>query len=119
MFINGREVHFFLTGGAFKEISELCPDEDISNIRGIFSDKANLSLESMCRMAAAMSLGYEMREAFGKPGYQGAALTYEEAMTLSPFEITEQLMPEVVRAFLEGQKTDIQTEALKKKEIAD
>lgn len=115
MIIHGREVHFYLATGAMKEIASVCPEGDLKRI-GDAMESTEGMFDTVAKMAASMSKWYELAQAFEHAGYKGQALTYEECLVLSPDEF-EKLTKEVVDAFQNGRKTEVETEPIKKKEI--
>lgn len=117
MIIHGREVRFFLSTGAMKEIASVCPEGDLKRIGDVMESTEGM-FDTVAKMAASMSKWYELSQAFEHSGYKGVALTYEECLVLSPDEFSE-LTKEVMDAFRTGRKTEIETEPIKKKEITE
>lgn len=116
MVINGIERHFLRTTGATIQIAKLCPDEDLSKIEALFSEKSTAKMyDNIITMAVIFNEGYEGREAMMN-GTVADPLKRDELLTLTDKEFAE-LQDEVLKAW-SGEVPTIQTKAKgKKKEV--
>ncbi len=116
MIINGKEHGFLLTIGASAEISDLCPQGDLSRLGEVFSQSYAKQIRTTAKLIAAMSRGYENQKHFEDPSYEPDALTVEEIMALDTNTFQE-LTHAVMEKFVADQKPTVETEA-KKKEVS-
>jgi len=115
MFINGRDVHFLLTVGTTRRVARLCPDGDISNIGLIFEGQSTEKvIDVIAELAVAMSEGYEARQKFSNPSYEGRPLDKEEVFCMTIDEL-EGLQNELMGEIGSGMKTEIKAEPEKAK----
>lgn len=115
MLINGRETHFLLTVGTTRRVSKLCPDGDISNIGLIFEGQStDKIIDVIAELAVAMSEGYEARQKFSNPSYEGKPLNKEEVMCMTMEEL-EGLQAELMGEIGTGMSTEIKAEPEKAK----
>ena len=110
MFIFGREIGLAVTTGSYVQLSNLCPDRDLSKIGQLLA--GDDAMDNTFKMAVIMSQAYESRKARQEPGYKPAPLTSEE---LYDIEFTEylQLVDEVSTAIVEGLKTHVNNKPAK------
>lgn len=113
MLIYGKERHFKLTVGAMAKIARMCPDGQLKQLEKIFSGGSDAdNMERAAQLIAAMSEGYEEAAAFeGAP--EQNPLSIREILSLSPDQMAL-LQREAMAAFREGQKTEIETQDVKK-----
>jgi hypothetical protein len=116
MVINGKERGFLLTIGASAEISELCPQGDLSRLGEVFNQSYAKQIRITARLIAAMSRGYENQKHYEDPSYEPDALTVDEIMTLDTATFQE-LTHEVMQKFGSDQQPTVETEA-KKNEVS-
>ena len=113
MKIKGKEYQFKYTVRARLEIAKALPEGSISELSKVLGGKNDAkAIELIQTMALAMNRAFLMKQA-DEDGKQ-----YDEADLIDPdwildMEITEeqQLEDELLAAFLEGNKTLIETEA--------
>ena len=116
MGINGKERGFLLTIGASAEISELCPQGDLSRLGEVFNQSYAKQIRITARLIAAMSRGYENQKHYEDPSYEPDALTVDEIMTLDT-QMFQELTHEVMQKFGSDQQPTVETEA-KKNEVS-
>ena len=116
MVINGKERGFLLTIGASAEISELCPQGDLSRLGEVFNQSYAKQIRITARLIAAMSRGYENQKHYEDPSYEPDSLTVDEIMTLDT-QTFQELTHEVMQKFGADQQPTVETEA-KKNEVS-
>lgn len=110
MIVHGKEVHFLLTVGATQKISKLCPEGDIKNIGLIFETMdTSKMIDTIGKMAAAMSDAYAKRQKYIDSDYIPAFLTEEEVMTFTIPEL-EALQNELMNEIGVGMETSVTAE---------
>ena len=116
MIINGKERGFLLTIGASAEISELCPQGDLS--LGEVFNQTNYAkqIRVTAKLIAAMSRGFENQKHYEDPDYEPDPLTVDEILTLDTNTFQE-LTHEVMQKFGADQQPTVETEA-KKNEVS-
>ena len=114
MVINERERGFLLTIGASVEISELCPQGDLSRLSEVFDQPYAKQVTATAKMISAMSRAYESAKHFEDPSYEPVPLTVNEILALDPGTFQE-LTAEATRKFIADQKTTVEVEESKKK----
>ena len=115
MTINNREVHFMLTVGTTRRVARLCPDNDIQNIGLIFEGAStDKIIDVIAELATAMSEGYESRQKFSNPSYEGRPLDKEEVLCMTMEEL-EALQKELMGEIGAGMSTEIKAEPEKQK----
>lgn len=113
MIINGKERGFLLTIGASAEISDLCPQGDLSRLGEVFSQSYAKQIRVTAKLIAAMSRGYENQRHYEDPTYESDPLTVDEIMTLDTNTFQE-LTHEVMQKFGADQKPTVEVEDKKK-----
>ena len=113
MIINGKERGFLLTIGASAEISDLCPQGDLSRLGEVFSQSYAKQIRVTAKLIAAMSRGYENQRHYEDPSYEADPLTVDEIMTLDTNTFQE-LTHEVMQKFGVDQKPTVEVEDKKK-----
>lgn len=113
MIINGKERGFLLTIGASAEISDLCPQGDLSRLGEVFSQSYAKQIRVTAKLIAAMSRGYENQKHYEDPSYEADPLTVDEIMTLDTNTFQE-LTHEVMQKFGADQKPTVEVEDKKK-----
>lgn len=113
MKINGKERGFALTVGASVEISDYCPNGDISKIEELFSLSYGKQIRSLAKIIAALSRGYEAQKHFEDPNYVPDALSVEQILSLSNSEFKE-LAEEAFSSFRDGLSTEVELMPSKK-----
>ena len=113
MIINGKERGFLLTIGASAEISDLCPQGDLSRLGEVFSQSYAKQIRVTAKLIAAMSRGYENQRHYEDPSYEADPLTVDEIMTLDTNTFQE-LTHEVMQKFGADQKPTVEVEDKKK-----
>lgn len=116
MIINGKERGFLLTIGASAEISELCPQGDLSRLGEVFNQSYAKQIRVTAKLIAAMSRGFENQKHYEDPDYEPDPLTVDEILTLDTNTFQE-LTHEVMQKFGADQQPTVETEA-KKKEVS-
>ena len=115
MEIMGRSYELLLTVGATEEISALCPDGDIRQIKEIFNGPAGALTDFMVRFIAALSKGAEERKAFMTPGYEPHPATPEILRLMTPDEL-KKAQADAMEAFKVGKSTTVEAAEGKKNE---
>ena len=113
MIINGKERGFLLTIGASAEISDLCPQGDLSRLGEVFSQSYAKQIRITAKLIAAMSRGFENQKHYEDPSYEADPLTVDEIMTLDTNTFQE-LTHEVMQKFGADQKPTVEVEDKKK-----
>lgn len=113
MIINGKERGFLLTIGASAEISDLCPQGDLSRLGEVFSQSYAKQIRVTAKLIAAMSRGYENQKHYEDPSYEADPLTVDEILTLDTNTFQE-LTHEVMQKFGADQKPTVEVEDKKK-----
>lgn len=118
MVIHGRERHFLLTVGASAEISEYCPDGDLSRLGEVFDQPYGKQMRAVAKIVAVLSRGYENAQKFADNGYNPCPMTVEEILSLDTATYQE-LTKEAMSAFTASVSTTIETKSAKKAEAAE
>lgn len=113
MIINGKERGFLLTIGASAEISDLCPQGDLSRLGEVFTQSYAKQIRVTAKLIAAMSRGYENQRHYEDPSYEADPLTVDEILTLETNTFQE-LTHEVMQKFGADQKPTVEVEDKKK-----
>lgn len=74
----GRDVDLEMTVRAFAEISDLCPDGDISSIDKMLCAPSGQMVRFSARCIAALSRGAEEQKAYDDPAYKPHPITEGE-----------------------------------------
>ncbi len=110
MLINGRDTHFLLTVGTTRRVARLCPENDISNIGLVFEGQStDKIIDLIAELAVAMSEGYEARQKYTNPNYEGRPLDKEEVLCMTMEEL-EGLQEELMNEIGVGMSTEVKTE---------
>ena len=118
MIINGKERGFLLTIGASAEISELCPQGDLSRLGEVFNQTNYAKqIRVTAKLIAAMSRGFENQKHYEDPDYEPDPLTVDEILALDTNTFQE-LTHEVMQKFGADQKPTVEAEAKKKEASA-
>lgn len=118
MLINGREYKFLMTVGASAEISDLCPEGDLSRMGDLFQQPFGKQIRAISKIAAALSRGYEENRKFDHEDHEPHALTVQEVMSLD-MTTYRALTTEIMKAFTISTETTVQTEESKKNKVAE
>ena len=118
MQVHGREVGFLFTVGASVEISELCPDGDLSRLGELLEGQYGKVTRDTATIIAALSEGYEQAMAFEAPGYKPQSLTVDELLSLSFAEFGA-LQAAALDAWRIGSATTVEVEPEKKENGED
>lgn len=116
MIVNGKERGFALTIGASAEISDLCPQGDLSRLGEVFSQSYGKQIRTTAKIIAAMSRGYENQRHYEDPSYEPDALTVDEILTLDTATF-QALTHEVMEQFTTDQKPTVEVEPKKKENV--
>lgn len=101
MQVYGREVGFRFTVGASAEISDICPDGDISRLGEVLTGQYGETVRDSAAVIAALSEGYEQTRKFEDASYTPRPLTVEEILSLGMAEFAE-----LQRAAMSAWRTD-------------
>lgn len=115
MEIRGREIKFLRTVKATVDISEICPDKDISNLPALLGGTIDLSVKAGAKLIHVLNEGYEMNKHFDDPQYKPRIITEEEIMYLDNKTYNE-LLESAFASINNGAETTIEVEEPKKKE---
>lgn len=115
--VRGIKYALLLTNGALAEISDICPEGDLSRLNEAMSGKGRI--KNIAYMIAAMSKGAEMAKEFEAKSagseYNPRTLTANEILIL-PANTMGVLATAVKDAIQEGTKAEVQLEPAKKKD---
>lgn len=114
MIINGKERGLLLTVGASVEISDMCPQGDLSRLGEVFDQAYGKQVRATVKMIAAMSRAYEDAKHFEDPSYEPDALTVNEILSLEPSAFRD-LTNEAMKKFIADQTPTVEVEESKKK----
>lgn len=115
MIINGKDRKFLLTIGASAEISELCPQGDLSRLGEVFSQSYAKQIRVTAKLIAAMSRGYENQKHYEDSSYEPDPLTVDEIMALDT-QTFQELTHAAMEQFVADQKQTVEVDDSKKKE---
>lgn len=115
MKIFGNEYGFMLTVGAAEEISEICPDGDLSRIGEVLAGTYKNTIETVTSIILAMSRAFDLSKAFdGEPqDHPELTATMLKALPQDKFLAVQS---EAMSAFRGDTKTTVEIEPSKKKE---
>ena len=115
MNIFGHEYGFMLTVGASEEISELCPDGDLSRLGEALEGSYSKTIGMVVKMVLSMSRAYDLARAFEGHPVDHPGLTAEmlKALPQSKFLAVQN---EAMAAFRGDTKTTVEVEPSKKKD---
>ena len=116
MNINGKERGFLLTIGASAEISDLCPQGDLSRLGEVFNQSYGKQIRVTAKLIAAMSRGFENQKHYEDPDYEPDPLTVDEIMTLDTATF-QALTHVVMEQFTADAQPSVETEP-KKNEVS-
>ena len=115
MNIFGNEYGFMLTVGASEEISELCPDGDLSRLGEVLQGSYSQTIGTVTKMLLAMSRAYDLNRAFEGHPQDHPELTANMLKALPQDKFLE-AQGEAMAAFRNDTKTTVEVEPSKKKE---
>lgn len=115
MEINGREIKFLRTVKATADVSNLCPDKDLSRLPELFSGDLSKSVETGAKIIHYLNEGYEMNKYFADRSYKPQPLEVDEILYLDN-DTYEALMESAWKGLNNGAETTIELEEPKKKE---
>jgi hypothetical protein len=116
MEINGREIKFLRTVKATSDLAKICPNQDISRIGEIFSEKdISTTIESGAKLIHFLNEGYEMNKHFSDSTYKPNIISVDEIMYLDDETYTK-LIQSAMASIGVGAETTIEVETPKKKE---
>lgn len=110
MNIYGKEINFAFTVGAAKELSELCPDKDLSRLGEASGESFSDRLSFTENLILILNKAFCAIKTF--EGETVAPVTREELDTLSPQAMME-LGAEAMSAFQKDSKGEIDVEGKK------
>ena len=111
MIIKGKERGLEFNVQSHREISEMCPDNDLANIAKLYTNSRD-SVQNVIRMAIALNRGFEDHKAYDNPNYKPEYLT-EDDFKFMAYEEIAKLENEVNDCMVNGRKTEIETEPVK------
>lgn len=114
MKIHGREVGLLKTVGAVCEISEMCPEKKLNNVKLLFQGDDIADRKNMIALVCALNKGYESAKKFEDHDYKPNFLTEEECMSIDESDFM-MLFDEAIRVFYNIDQT-VEVEEPKKKE---
>ena len=114
MIIHGKEREFLFSIGAYAELSEMCPEEDLSKIDKLFLERSiPVLMPTMAKMAVILNTAAEENAAFnGKESKD--PLTIKEVMAIPASQWVE-LQTAIMEAFSQGNKVSVHIEENQKK----
>lgn len=115
MKINGREIKFLRTVKATADVSNLCPDKDLSRLPELFSGDFSKSVETGAKIIHFLNEGYEMNRHFADRSYKPQPLEVDEILYLDN-DTYQLLMESAMSGLNNGAETSIEIEEPKKKE---
>lgn len=118
MIIFGHEYGFMLTVGASEEVSELCPDGDLSRLGEILQGSYKDTIDVVTKMILSMSRAYDLNKAFEGHPQEHPELTAEmlKALPQDKFIAVQQ---EAMSAFRGDTQTTVEVEPSKKKDAEE
>lgn len=115
----GRDLDLEMTVSAFAEISELCPDGDISSIDKMLGAPSGQRARFTARCIAALSRGAEAQKVYDDPSYKPRPITESEIMQ-RPIREFKGADEQMMRILLDTIGTpDVETEDAKKNAEAE
>lgn len=115
MIINGREIKFLRTVKATSDISNLCPNKDIANIKELFNDSLSSMTENQAKIISYLNEGYEMNKYFMDRSYKPSILSVDEIMYLDEDTFIA-LWKEAMDGMNNGAETTVEVQENKKNE---
>ena len=115
----GRPYGFLFSVGAEQEIARLCPNEDLTQLRGVLTGKSAAALSTRVDMLCVLSKWHEKAKAREAGGdYEETPLTREELLLLTTAEY-EQLLAEALSAMVRDQGRTVEAETGKKEKAPE
>lgn len=111
----GHEWDFALTVGAYAEISEFCPDGDLSRMSEIFSGESAQVFKAGAALISALANGAEQQRHFEDVGYVPRKMTPELVLALPP-QLYSEMQTAAMAALQTGQETTVNLAPSKKKD---
>lgn len=111
----GHEWDFALTVGAYAEISEFCPDGDLSRMSEIFSGKSAQVFKACAALISALANGAEQQRHFEDVGYVPRKMTPELVLALPP-QLYSEMQTAAMAALRTGEETTVNLAPSKKKD---
>lgn len=115
MKIYGEEYGFMLTVGSSAEVSDLCPDGDLTRIGEMLNGKYSDMVKFVSKFVEAMARGYDNHCRFNGEEITHKPLTAEMVLSLQSKELKE-VQAAALKAFNADTKTTVEVEPSKKKE---
>lgn len=115
MNIFGNEYGFMLTVGASEEVSELCPNGDLSRLGEVLQGSYKSTIDTVTKMVIAMAKAYDNYMAFEGHPVDHPALTAEMLKAL-PQDKFIAVQNEAMAAFRGDTATTVEVEPSKKKD---
>lgn len=115
MELNGREIGFAYNMRAAKMLVDLAPDRDLTKIGDALTGKHGNIVDNQAKFIIALSAAYCMSAEHRAEGI--APITMDELLDMDQ-ETFQAVFLESSNAFLDGQKTNVQTRPARKKASA-
>lgn len=117
MIIFGREYHLLMTVQASAEISDACPNGDLSRLGEVLSADMRYSeqVKTIAKIVSALSRGYETNQKFQNPEYKCEPITEDMILALDSQAFGD-VVREITTAFSTSTKTEIELKDSKKNE---